>query len=66
MNQLQKQLAIVDRFMLSEMKCGASLSKLEKWEKEWDAWKAANGFHRSDDCATVSATIKMRMEGELV
>lgn len=64
--KLQLQLDQVEVFMISEMNCGANLRKIEKWEKDFAAWKSKNGFHLADDCDSVMDTIRMRMEGENV
>lgn len=63
---LQKQLAEVEDFMIKEMTCGASVRKLEKWEKDFAKWKMSNGFHTADDCESIAATIRMRIDGETV
>lgn len=52
----------VEDFMIKEMNAGASLPKLEKWEKDWAAWKIKNGYHLADDCEYVCADIEEKLK----
>lgn len=60
---LHQLLTEVEGLMISEMNCGASLPKLEKWEKTFATWKTTHGFSEGDDCESIADTIRMRLEG---